>query len=129
MQTGWATCPITENRFFRIVSSPSYANLTYANLTLSFAAISAGFTSFLEANRDHHQFWADSVSIFDPGIFDPRKINGHKQISDLYLLALCQKNGGRLVTFDAGTIQTLHALIGASKDMVLRLNTLSFYTA
>jgi len=49
-----------------------------------------------------HIFWQDNVSLSDASHFPRENIRGHQQITDAYLLALCRKNGGNLVTFDAG---------------------------
>jgi predicted nucleic acid-binding protein len=40
--------------------------------------------------------------MLDAGIFDQSRILGPSQITDVYLLGLAVKNGGRLVTFDRG---------------------------
>ena len=42
----------------------------------------------------------DDISLRDTALIDPAAILGPKQITDVYLLALAVKNGGRLVTFD-----------------------------
>ncbi len=47
-----------------------------------------------------HYFWSDSVTLSDRTLIKPTEIVGAKQITDIYLLALCQRNGGTLVTFD-----------------------------
>jgi predicted nucleic acid-binding protein len=52
------------------------------------------------AASDVHEFWPDDVSLLDYAVFDPSRIHGPRQITDLYLLALAVKYGGRLVTFD-----------------------------
>ena len=49
-----------------------------------------------------HEFWSDGISIADATLFDHSYILGPNQITDVYLLALAVKNGGRLVTFDRG---------------------------
>jgi predicted nucleic acid-binding protein len=49
-----------------------------------------------------HEFWSDDVSIADDRLFDQGYILGPNQITDVYLLGLAVKNGGRLVTFDRG---------------------------
>lgn len=49
-----------------------------------------------------HEFWPDDISIADNQLFDRNNIFGPKQITDVYLLGLAVKNGGRLVTFDRG---------------------------
>lgn len=52
-------------------------------------------------NTDH-QFWADEISLLDDSLFDPGRIHGPKQLTNLYLLALATRHNGRLVTFDQG---------------------------
>ena len=91
---GWASCPLTENGFARIVAQPGYPQ------SIALAAA----TSLLRAQigMPGHEFWADSVSIADPDVFDHGRILGPNQITDVYLLALAVKHGGRLVTFDRG---------------------------
>ena len=91
---GWASCPLTENGFARIVSQPRYPQ------RLALAAA----TSILLAQigTAGHEFWPDDISITDPAVFDHGRILGPNQITDVYLLALAVKNGGRLVTFDRG---------------------------
>jgi predicted nucleic acid-binding protein len=49
-----------------------------------------------------HEFWPDDISITDEALFDHAFILGPKQITDVYLLGLALKRGGRLVTFDRG---------------------------
>ena len=58
-----------------------------------------------------HQFWPDDVSLRDTSLFDPAVVGGHRQLTDVYLLGLAKKQGGRLVTFDR-TIPT-RAVIGS----------------
>jgi hypothetical protein len=43
-------------------------------------------------------------------------ISGYRQLTDVYLLGLAKKMGGRLATFDQAI--PLKAVIGASKDTV-----------
>ena len=88
---GWASCPLTQNRCVRILSQPNY---------LSPISIGAALDLLAEqvANTDH-AFWSDSVSLTDPEQFDQAHILGPKQLTDIYLLALAVKNGGRLATF------------------------------
>lgn len=50
-------------------------------------------------NTDH-LFWADEISLLDESLFDPSRIHGPKQLTDLYLVALATRHNGRLVTFD-----------------------------
>ena len=64
----------------------------------------------------NYHFWSDNVSICEPGIFDPTAILGHKQITDVYLLGLCQQYGGTLVTLDARI--TTAAIVSPSIDLL-----------
>ena len=91
---GWASCPLTENGFVRIVSQASYSNPVSVGRALSILSA--------QQRNPSHEFWPDDISIADPKIFDHSRVLGPKQITDVYLLALAVKNGGRLVTFDRG---------------------------
>ena len=52
--------------------------------------------------QDIHEFWPDEVSLLNSEIVDSARIHGPRQLTDVYLLALAVRRGGRLVTFDAG---------------------------
>jgi len=66
-----------------------------------------------------HQFWNDSVSLRDDGLFQVARIMGHKQITDVYLLGLCQQQNGTLVTLDDK--MTTDALVAPHPDLLLKL--------
>jgi hypothetical protein len=89
---GWATCPLTENAFLRILSNPAYGlPLTrVASLALSLGAF---------CKTGQHHFWHDEVSLRDATLFD-LALTGHRHLTDVYLLGLAKKMGGRLATFD-----------------------------
>jgi hypothetical protein len=58
-----------------------------------------------------HEFWTDSVSLLDESLFRPQAIAGHQQITDVYLLGLAVRRGGRLATFDRSI--PVRAVVGA----------------
>ena len=89
----WATCPLTENGFVRIVSNPGYPG----RRTTVADAIHR-LRTFCRSKD--HVFWPDSVSLRRQGDIISQSIRGHRQITDVYLLALATKNDGVLVTFD-----------------------------
>ncbi|HUN74366.1 MAG TPA: hypothetical protein VMU40_07620 [Steroidobacteraceae bacterium] len=51
---------------------------------------------------DVHEFWADEISLLNPGVVDSTRIHGPRQLTDIYLLALAVANEARFVTFDTG---------------------------
>lgn len=89
---GWATCPITQNGCIRVISQPQYPG------RLAVAEIVRRLQSAVAAKD--HTFWPDSVSLCDSRRFEPGRILTPKALTDIYLLGLAEKNGGRLVTFD-----------------------------
>ena len=106
---GWATCPITENGFIRLLTNPRVA--TAVNRPADVAERLRVFGS----SANHH-FWPDSVSLTDEKVFNRSFIRGHKQVTDIYLLGLAKSAGGALATFDR-TIP-LGAVRGATKGHV-----------
>jgi toxin-antitoxin system PIN domain toxin len=108
---GWATCPLTQNGFVRVLSQPSYPSPR--PLAEALAVLRAGVV------QPEHEFWPDAISVTDPDIFDHGRTLGPNQITDVYLLALAVKNGGRLVTFDRGL--PIAAVKGAGKQHVVSL--------
>ena len=108
---GWASCPITENGCVRIMSHPGYPN----------AHSVTDIVERLRAATAHvaHGFWPDNQSLLDERLIDTTRVHGPRQLTDLYLLALAVKHGGRLVTFDA-TIAT-GAVKGAKPQHLVRL--------
>ena len=88
---GWATCPLTENAFLRILGNPNYPTVNGDAQSLR---------PFLErmCSWPGHQFWSDSVTLRDSAIFP--KLPGSKKLTDLYLLGLAASNQGALATLD-----------------------------
>jgi hypothetical protein len=105
-RAGWASCPITENGFVRLVTSPTFANPPHR---------AADIVPRLTALRrsGHHQFWGETVSLTDERVFNVAEVRGHKQLTDVYLLGLARSKGGALTTFDRSI--HLGAVKGATK--------------
>lgn len=110
---GWATCPLTENGFIRIASNPNYENLR-----LSVAEVGAGLQALFASVPGSHQFWPDDISLSDPTLFDLSAVQGYRQLTDLYLLGLCQQRDGTLVTFDGGIPDATRGLVVARPGLV-----------
>ena len=90
---GWATCPLTQTAFVRILSNPAFSPN---------ALTPADALALLQANLGHpaHRFWPDDLSLvqaLEP--FAPR-LAGHQQVTDAYLLGLAMHKKGKLATMD-----------------------------
>lgn len=101
----WATCPLTENALVRILSNPSYPG---SHTTVEDAA--ARLRIFCSDRL--HVFWPDSVSVCEQQRFSWNHVQGYRQITDVYLLAISVMNDGRLATFDSAI--SLKGVRGAS---------------
>ena len=108
---GWASCPLTQNGCIRILSQPTYPG---AEPPAAVAARLAG-----AAGARWHEFWADDLSLLDPGVLDWRQLLGSRQLTDAYLLALAVRRGGRLVTLDRSV--PLAAVPDATERHLVRL--------
>ena len=51
-------------------------------------------------NAIDHQFIGDDISLLTPGRIDISAVSGHRQLTDVYLLALAVAHGFRFVTLD-----------------------------
>lgn len=89
---GWASCPITQNGCIRIMSQPKYPGSVPAAQVAGRLAEAAG--------SPDHEFWPADVNMLGENVFDWSKVLGHRQVTDVYLLALAVHHGGRFVTFD-----------------------------
>lgn len=89
---GWATTPITQNGFVRIVSQPNYP--------ATMPPMEAVRRLKNATSADGHAFWPDDISLLQTEIFDSSQILSPSQITDIYLLGLAFKNKGCFVTFD-----------------------------
>jgi hypothetical protein len=106
----WATCPLTQLAFVRIVSNPSFS---------PDALTPADALGLLAHNLAHpaHEFWPDALGLTDAvGPLAPR-LQGHRQLTDVYLLGLARRRRGALASFDGG----LRALTAGDTSAVLEI--------
>jgi hypothetical protein len=92
-RAGWATCPLTEAGFMRVLSSPGYAGTVTRPVDLA-----ERLRRFCASGG--HVLWPADISPLDGSLFDLSRMAGHRQLTDVYLLGLAHKRRGRLVTFD-----------------------------
>lgn len=97
-QRAWATCPITENGFVRIIGHRNYPGFregtTAARELLEVLCLLRG-----------HQFWPDDLSLRDRNTFP--KLPDSRHLNDCYLLALAVQRKGRFVTLDGNVDASL----------------------
>lgn len=87
----FATCPVTQGALLRL-------HMQFASDPSSTAAWQT-----LESivSRPQHQFWDDNFGYQE---LPPRPIQGHRQITDAWLIELTKRRKGKLATFDKGLI-------------------------
>ncbi|MFM2421891.1 MAG: hypothetical protein RL291_421 [Pseudomonadota bacterium] len=107
---GWASCPLTQNGFVRIITQHSYPQrLAMPDALAILRQVTA---------RADHAFWPDDVSLVDTAAIDHQRLLGPRQITGVYLLVLAVKRGGRLVTLDTG-ISYLAARGATAENLVV----------
>lgn len=92
---GWATCPLTEAGFVRILSNPSFSED-------ALAIADAIRTLRVNIVAGDHLFWPDELPFIDAVAFAGSRLVGHQQTTDAYLLGLALHRGGVLATLDGG---------------------------
>lgn len=90
---GWATCPITQAAFVRIVSNPAFSRDAVQPCE-AIQVLSAN-----TAAKDH-AFWALEQPLAKAVAFAGARLLGHQQVTDAYLLGLALSRGGVLATLD-----------------------------
>jgi uncharacterized protein len=97
---GWATCPITQAGFIRIVSNSAFSR---HSLTPKDAL------GILVDSLEHrsHRFWAEDIGVPEALAASGQRLVGHQQVTDAYLLGLAVHRKGKLATFDASLPELL----------------------
>lgn len=108
----WATTAFTENGVIRILSNPAYHA---AALTAS--SVRGHLQRFCAL--DGHVFWPGDVSLLQEDVITPHAVVTHRQLTDVYLLALAVRHDGCLATFD--TSIPLSVVKGATARHLLTL--------
>jgi toxin-antitoxin system PIN domain toxin len=103
----WATCSLTQLGFVRIVSNPAFSRDALSSVEA---------LALLAENLAHpgHEFWTDSLQVPTAVKVMEARLQGYKQLTDAYLLAIAEHRKGVLATFDRG-LRTLagDALLGS----------------
>ena len=105
----WATCPLTQLGFVRLVSNPAFSR----------DALSVrDALTLLVKNLEHpdHVFWSADSDVTSLTSLSP-SLRGHQQVTDAYLLALARHHGGLVATCDRG-LGDLAAQLEVTIDVV-----------
>ena len=105
---GWATCPLTENGFIRVLSRPLEKRDRDRPHTLA-----AHLRTFCIS--EDHTFWPAAISLSDSTRFDLAAA-GHRHLTDVYLAGLAHANDGVLATFDRAI--PIKCVIGAQPSLL-----------
>jgi toxin-antitoxin system PIN domain toxin len=91
---GWATCPLTENGLLRVMGHRQYP---------AGPGSPDAVRPLLQSLRSipGHIFWEDNISIADSRAIPSLRGVASKQLTDLYLLALCVAKGSSFATLDS----------------------------
>ena len=98
--SGWATCPITQNAFVRILSNPSFSRNSLSPRDA---------LALLQTNLSHsaHEFWPDELGLVQAVSSLASQLDGHQQVTDAYLLGLAMHRGKKLATMDKSIVRLL----------------------
>jgi toxin-antitoxin system PIN domain toxin len=94
-KSAWATCPLTQLGFVRIVSNPAFSREALPPARA--AALLAD-----NVRHDRHEFWRDTLAVAMAVRGVEARLQGYRQVTDAYLLALADAHDGVLATFDRG---------------------------
>ncbi len=90
---GWATCPLTQVGFVRIVSNPAFS---------PFAVSPREATHILSESLGHrsHRFWPLDIAYTEAARPFESRLAGHLQVTDAYLVGLAIHKQGTFATLD-----------------------------
>jgi toxin-antitoxin system PIN domain toxin len=109
---GWATCAMTQAGFVRIVSNPAFSRLVVSPRDAM---------EVLQGSLQHraHRFWVEDIGITEAVAQTGRRLTGHQQVTDAYLLGLATHKKGRLATLDASVASLLPDQSAARNRVIL----------
>jgi toxin-antitoxin system PIN domain toxin len=106
----WATCPLTQAGFIRIISNPKFLERP-PDVNEAIDMLQA------LASLPGHQFWTMEVGFAEATKSIREKLFGHQQVTDAYLLGLAIRKKGKLATLD----HAIPALAGDELNQYLEI--------
>jgi len=98
---GWATTPATEAGLARLSMNPIVA------VQVPAWSVVVDLVRRLR-DIDGHERWQDGADLAEDALVARARIVGHRQVSDVLLVAMAAQYGGRLATMDQGLVDALH---------------------
>ena len=92
----WATCGLTQLAFLRLGSNPRIAGRP----SITAAEVVQGLEELVA--HPQHEYWGEAPAAASLPVFQHAAFVGHRQVTDLYLLALAAERGQVLATLDRG---------------------------
>jgi uncharacterized protein len=91
----WATCPITQLGFVRVASNPAFS---------ADALTPSQALAVLADNLRHpaHRYWGAGPPVPAALARAAAHLQGYRQVTDAYLVALARQQRGVVATFDKG---------------------------
>ena len=99
-KAGWATCPLTQAAAVRILSNPVFSRDAFS------VSEAIGVLSLTLEHPDH-EFWEDDIGFVEAVQPFQKRLFGHQQIADAYLLGLTMHRKGKFVTMDQAVLALL----------------------
>jgi len=88
----WATCALTQLGFVRLSSNPSVVGVRKTP--------AEAVSLLAELTRDRHHVYLDALPALSETASFFRRLLGHQQVTDAYLLAIAGASAATLLTFD-----------------------------
>jgi uncharacterized protein len=116
-EKGWYSCALTQAGFARLLSQPAFAATTGQN-----APSMKQVVALLQSNLAHPQHKLLPLNFGIDAVLDccTGGLQGHRQITDAYLLTLAIQNNIQLLTFDAG----IRSLLATEAERVKHIECL-----
>jgi toxin-antitoxin system PIN domain toxin len=95
-RSGFSTCPITQSGFLRVSAQISAeANVGYREAKIALEQLTS---------LPGHVFWPMTIGYLQASALLESRIQGHRQVTDAYLLGISLSVGGALATLDRGVL-------------------------
>jgi uncharacterized protein len=98
---GWATTSATEAGLARLSMNPSVAGQV------------PGWPAVMELIRrlrdvEGYRRWENDVDLAEDPVVNRARVVGHRQVTDVLLVAVAARHAGLLATVDRGVVEALH---------------------